>query len=109
MIVTQPKPNALNGRSRRAAGGSPSSLAGRALDRMGRGISRDAFGSPLFRFIWIDMAFGDPGLIPECLSNAQRINTGCLPPGLFVPNAMHFAVMHPAKRDGELITRFAAE
>jgi hypothetical protein len=72
-------------------------------------VSRDAFGSPLLRFIWIDMAFGDPGLIPECLSNVERINTGCLPPGQFVPNAMNFAVMHPTERDGELITCLAAE
>jgi hypothetical protein len=60
-------------------------------------------------FVWIDMALGDAGTVPERLRNAERIDPGCLPLGLFVADAVHLAVVHAAERDGELITGLASE
>ena len=55
------------------------------------------------------MTLGDAGFVPERLGNAERIDADCLPPSLFVADAVDFAVMHPAEWDRELIARFAAE
>ena len=60
-------------------------------------------------FVWIDMALGDAGPVPERLGHAEGIDADCLPPALFVADAMHFAVVHAAERDGELVARLASE
>jgi hypothetical protein len=60
-------------------------------------------------FVWIDMALGDAGTVPERLGNTEGIDAGCLPPSLLVADAMDFAVVHPAERDRELIARLASE
>jgi hypothetical protein len=49
------------------------------------------------------------GLFPERMGYLYRIKTGTVPPTPFVRRAMRFAVMHAAKRDGELITDFSPE
>jgi hypothetical protein len=55
------------------------------------------------------MALRDPGSIPERPGDAEWIDAGRLPPALFVADAVHLAVVHPAERDRELITSLASE
>jgi hypothetical protein len=43
------------------------------------------------------------------LGNAERIDAGRLPPGLFVAEAVDLPVMYPAERYREFIARLAAE
>jgi hypothetical protein len=51
----------------------------------------------------------EPGLSPQLTGDLDGVDTGRLPPGLFVAGAMNRAVMRAAEWDGEFITRFAAK
>ena len=55
------------------------------------------------------MPLVDTGPVPEHLRNAEGIDAGGLPPGLFVADAMHLAVVRSAERHRELITRLAPQ
>jgi hypothetical protein len=50
-----------------------------------------------------------PGLSPQLARDPNGIDAGRRPPGLLVADAMDGAMMRAAERDGEFITRFAAE
>ncbi len=49
------------------------------------------------------------GLQPKRAGLDSRINSGALPPILFVPAAVQLAMMAPAQWDGEFIADFAPE
>ena len=48
-------------------------------------------------------------LLPELVSDLERIDAGRLPPGALVTGAVDLAVVHAAERDDEFVARLAAE
>ena len=51
----------------------------------------------------------EPGMPPQPIGDRQRVDLDPLPPCSFVTRPVQFAVVDPAKRDGELVANFAAE
>jgi hypothetical protein len=72
-------------------------------------IGRDRFRCSLAPFICANAPLAYAGLVPERVGNAQRFDSYCSPPRLFVADAVHLAVMRPAQRDSELITGLAPQ
>src|SRR5712671_3064027 len=99
---------ALNGRRRPVAGRFPAAAAWRGLITLGPAISRGGCRRAP-GFVRIDAALVDAGCVPERLGYAEGIDANSLPPALFVADAVYLAVVHPAKRDGELVARLASE
>src|SRR5262249_20819228 len=57
----------------------------------------------------LDPSFVHPCPVPKLLGNIERVDVGGLPPGLFIADAMHLAMVHPAERHRELVACLAPE
>src|SRR6516165_3119258 len=66
-------------------------------------------GGTLCRRLGLNPSFIDAGVLPELTGDLNWVDAGLLPPGFFVPGAMHRAVMRVAEQDSEFIACFAAE
>jgi hypothetical protein len=51
----------------------------------------------------------DAGIVPELLGSLGRIDAGILPPGGFVPYAVHQSMVDSTKRHRELVARLATQ
>jgi hypothetical protein len=58
---------------------------------------------------WIHAALVHARLTPQIARHAERVDTGGLPPTLFVANAVNRAVVHAAEWDSEFIAGLAPE
>src|SRR5882672_12318998 len=108
MAARRTRPKALNGNDRCAAGCFPASFPSNGPTILGRAVCRRAFRRTL-GFICADVPLVDTGPVPERLRNAEGIDADGLPPGLFVANAVHLAVVRSAERHRELIARLAPQ